>query len=71
MASVDRVIDYHSLKESNIIKVYDYIVEYVNRNYGIINVADYDNITKIKEERNKFMEAPENQFKVQKVLDQL
>ncbi len=38
VSCVDRIIDYHSLKENTVQRVYDYIVEYVNKNYGIINV---------------------------------
>jgi len=68
---VDRIIEYHSLKDTNIQKVYDYIVEYVNKNYGIINVSDYEKIGKLDEHRKDFMNQSNNQYKVQRVLDQL
>jgi hypothetical protein len=69
IANVDRLIDYHQLKGSGITRVYDCVVEYVNKNYGIINVYDYKNIKKIEKQRNDKLDS--NDVKIQSILDQM
>jgi hypothetical protein len=64
IACVDRIIEYHSLKEGNITHLYDYIVEYVNKNYGVVNILDYENISALTERRKNFMNDDKNQYKV-------
>ena len=41
IACVDRVIDYNNIKNSQYHRIYDAVVEYINKNYGVVNISDY------------------------------
>jgi hypothetical protein len=51
-------------------RLYDQIVEYVNVNYGIVNVRDFKDIASL-EERRKDVIDKKSSYEVKSVIDQL